>query len=89
MGGSTAVHVIALTVGGNTAVEFPAVPRGQTSLDKAGRRADWIIALTGYCVGITLLCSWRGAGASSKQTEKREKQGTEGIYSATDLPCAM
>ena len=46
-------------------MKFPAVPRGQTTLGKAGGRRNWIVALTSYRIVVTLLCLWGGAGAEN------------------------
>ena len=50
MGGGTAVHIIAFTVGGKAAVKFASIPRGQTPLDVAGRGGERVIALAIYFV---------------------------------------
>jgi hypothetical protein len=89
VGGGAAVHVIALTVGSKSAVKFTAVPRGQASLDKAGGRRNWIVALTSYRIVVTLICFWWGAGAGNKQKEKKEEQDEEGISSAMAWRCEM
>ena len=67
MGGGAAVHVIAFTIGGEAAVEFAAVPRGQAALGETGGRRQRVVALAVYCIGITLLLAWRRGARAGNQ----------------------
>ena len=74
MGSGAAVHVIAFTIGGEAAVEFAAVPRGQAALAETGGRRQRVIALAVYCIGITLLLAWRRGARAGNKHKKDEGQ---------------
>ena len=82
MGGGAAVHVIAFTMRGEAAVEFAAVPGGQTTLAETGGRRQRVVALAVYCVGITLVLAWRrgaGAGSKHKKDEGQKEPARRGL----------
>jgi hypothetical protein len=74
MGAGAAVHVIAFTIGGEAAVEFATVPRGQASLTETGGRRQRVIALAVYCIGITPLLAWRRGARAGNKHKKDEGQ---------------